>query len=677
MSCKLASEKENLVEQGNGSRSRLPVFCTINESKRKREDELPEMCPHQKWEDEGSLLPPPSTGPRSKKRKSITHRGAATLRSTSKLVVGRQQLRVDPKAGRPPSSKFSAGSRRDLSIKTSSSLSRPLGNQNTMIAKPGPLSNVKNLVPEKPAENEKGKAVHSILKKKRPGWDTKGRLEDLEAYIRSLPDIGELQKKLEVLTSENLQLETQSQNYSKRTSQLECELATEKLHHKQSELIRNMYESELQQVRDELSKVRIEHQKYQDELAICKKKLEKVQNEVKILEVDKENILLECSAKDKTITDMKGQLLCEESKRRDLHEQLQEVKGNIRVFCRVRPFTAGEIQEGEDCFDIPHIKVPNDKCIQITTETGSLIGAKTAKFNRFQFDQVFGPLSSQSDIFEELSQLVQSALDGINVCIFAYGQTGSGKTFTMEGDTSASETLGVIPRSVKYIFQECDRMQSLGWSYTIQVSYLEIYNEKIQDLLAPSWNTTTKYELRHIDNETYVTNLTKEVIQTEEHLLSLVKLAQKHRAVAETECNEYSSRSHSVFILKLNGINTDLNKTCSGILNLVDLAGSERAKNSGAEGSHLTELKNINSSLTALSNCIMALGNKSSKPSLHIPFRNSKLTHLLQNCLGGNCKTLMFINVSPIQQHAQESLNSLRFAEKVNATKIGLAAKNF
>jgi len=152
---------------------------------------------------------------------------------------------------------------------------------------------------------------------------------------------------------------------------------------------------------------------------------------------------------------------------------------------------------------------------------------------------------------------------------------------------------------------------------------------------------------------------------------NLLRRAKKARAVAATNCNERSSRSHSVFILKIQGSNAKTGESCVGSLNLVDLAGSERLKESGSTGQRLEETKNINTSLSNLSKVILALGNKDG----HIPYRDSKLTHLLMNSLGGNSKTLMFVNLSPREEYFNETLNSLRFAKRVNSCQIGTASK--
>ncbi|CAG2234312.1 KIFC1 [Mytilus edulis] len=170
-------------------------------------------------------------------------------------------------------------------------------------------------------------------------------------------------------------------------------------------------------------------------------------------------------------------------------------------------------------------------------------------------------------------------------------------------------------------------------------------------------------------NEVFVTNLTIVPVTKEEMVYQLLQKASKNRSVGETKCKERSSRSHSVFTLKLTGENSITGETSQGTLNLVDLAGSERLKESGSEGQRMKETLAINKSLSNLGNVIMAIGNKDN----HIPYRNSKLTYLLQNSLGGNSKTLMFVNVSPKEECFQETLNSLRFATKVNQCNIGTA----
>ena len=247
----------------------------------------------------------------------------------------------------------------------------------------------------------------------------------------------------------------------------------------------------------------------------------------------------------------------------------------------------------------------------------------------FQFDKVFDGKSKQEDVFEEISQLVQSALDGYNISIFAYGQTGSGKTYTMQGPENIIEEIGgvdsgMIPRAVEQIYDCVEKLKEHQWSYEMEAQYLEIYNETLRDLLASSPNSTEKYDIKHdaATSKTTVTNAKVVKVSSPVEIYGLLKTASSNRAVASTACNERSSRSHSVFSLRLQGYNNSTQETRYGVLNLIDLAGSERLSQSKAKGDRLKETQNINKSLSALGDVIAALANKDN----HIPYRNSKVT---------------------------------------------------
>jgi kinesin family protein C1 len=394
-------------------------------------------------------------------------------------------------------------------------------------------------------------------------------------------------------------------------------------------------------------------------------------------------LLIEIDNHKLTISQLESQVREDENLRKKLHNTIQELKGNIRVFCRVRPFIGEEIKEFGEFPTHFEFQPNNDRIIDISTEKISGINGKTdnKKFN-FTFDKVFPPSIGQAKVFEEISQLVQSALDGYNTCIFAYGQTGSGKTYTMEGPGIQTELempfvdneqRGMIPRAVEQIFETAKILKDKGWEYEMEAMFLEIYNEQINDLLSTKKHQEdVKFEIKH-DNKgnTTVSNLTYIKVRNPSQVYELLKRASKNRAVASTNMNERSSRSHSVFQLKLHGLNKVTNEEVNGNLNLIDLAGSERLNQSGATGQRLTETQHINKSLTHLGDVIAALANKSS----HIPYRNSKLTYLLQNSLGGNSKTLMFVNISPRISDLNETISSLRFATKVNNCEIGTAKK--
>lgn len=351
-------------------------------------------------------------------------------------------------------------------------------------------------------------------------------------------------------------------------------------------------------------------------------------------------------------------LIKEETERRALFNKYQELKGNIRVMCRVRPV----LEESEGT--AAELEFPDDKTsAQIYVkgpEERNALGKTSSKIYPFEFDRVFTPQIHNEEVFDEIAQLVQSALDGYNVCIFCYGQTGSGKTYTM------SSVDGMIPRATKMIYDTVNKLKEKSWTYTMEGNFVEVYNEELHDLLTPAKEAEGKRkpEIRHDEarKTTTVVNCKSVTLDSEDTVEQMLKHAQNNRSVAATKANERSSRSHSVFILKLTGENSATHERCEGTLNLVDLAGSERLKHSGAEGDRMKETQNINKSLTCLGDVIEALG----KGNGHIPYRNSQLTYLLKNSLGGNSKTLMFVMVSPLEAHLKETLTSLRFATKVS-----------
>ncbi|KAG2485809.1 hypothetical protein HYH03_015519 [Edaphochlamys debaryana] len=358
--------------------------------------------------------------------------------------------------------------------------------------------------------------------------------------------------------------------------------------------------------------------------------------------------------------------------RRKLHNIIQDLKGNIRVYCRVRPVSSAEAadaaHDSEMSLDFPSAGDLLGRGLTVVVP-GNLTGQAPQKHN-FAFDRVFSPGTSQDMVFDEISELVQSALDGHKVCIFAYGQTGSGKTFTMLGNRDAP---GVIPRAMQQIFHTGQKLGAQGWQFNMQASMLEIYNEDIRDLLSRRKDDSKKHQVTHdTTGATTVSDLTLVDVNRPEAVDQLLAQAMEKRSVGCTALNEQSSRSHMVFTMRIEGHNTETGVKVSGVLNLIDLAGSERVKDSGAAGQRLKEAQAINKSLAALGDVIMALANKQE----HVPFRNSKLTYLLQPCLGGDSKTLMFLNVAPTREFAHESLCSLRFGAKVNSCEINVPKKN-
>lgn len=515
---------------------------------------------------------------------------------------------------------------------------------------------------------------------RRAPWDLKGKVCDMEEKIHNY------QTKFKSVNQENEVLKGSMAQSRLRASEMEREL--ERQSNKISE-----YEKQLEilsGVKEELAQVSAEKNILQNDFnnLEAKSKALETLNESKEMELQtlkvkvsvQETSLVhlrqtlgdreeEVRSLKETLSQQKDELYAGEMERRKLHNTIQELKGNIRVFCRVRPLVGGGLSK--------HIQLAADDKTSVslakTEESHTGKCTETQKNYNFSFDRVFGHLASQQEVFEEISLLVQSALDGYNVCCFAYGQTGSGKTYTMEGD-EFDDTRGVIPRAVQQIFRASETLASQGWEFNFTASFVEIYNETLRDLLYKGKaDKRPEHEIRKSsNNDMTVTNLTYQKVFCEDQVLGLIALANQNRSTAQTAQNDRSSRSHSVFKLDIEGVNVGRDAKCKSSLCLIDLAGSERMMKSQSQGERFKEMTCINSSLSNLGLVITALANKDH----HIPYRNSKLTYLLQNCLGGNSKTLMFVNIAPESDSFGETLNSLRFASKVNDCVIGTASAN-
>ncbi|CAD6201612.1 unnamed protein product [Miscanthus lutarioriparius] len=283
----------------------------------------------------------------------------------------------------------------------------------------------------------------------------------------------------------------------------------------------------------------------------------------------------------------------------------------------------------------------------------------------FKFDRVFTPNDDQDIVYVDASPLVTSVLDGYNVCVFAYGQTGTGKTFTMEGTES---NRGVNYRTLEELFNIAEeRKESV--TYDLSVSVLEVYNEQIRDLLATS--PSKKLEIKpNSEGQNHVPGLVQAKIENINEVWKVLQTGSNARAVGSNNVNEHSSRSHCMLCIMVRAKNLLTGECTSSKLWLVDLAGSERLAKTDVQGERLKEAQNINRSLSALGDVISALATKSS----HIPYRNSKLTHLLQDSLGGDSKALMFVQISPSDNDVSETLSSLNFA-RVRRIELGPAKK--
>ncbi|KAI0491579.1 hypothetical protein KFK09_025839 [Dendrobium nobile] len=383
---------------------------------------------------------------------------------------------------------------------------------------------------------------------------------------------------------------------------------------------------------------------------------------------------------------------------RKLYNEVQELKGNIRVYCRIRPFLRGQ----------------NSKLttIDYIGENGELVLVNPSRQGKdshrmFKFNKVFGPTASQAQVFLDIQPLIRSVLDGYNVCIFAYGQTGSGKTFTMSGpNISSEEEWGVNYRALSDLFH-MSHVRRNAFTYEVGVQMVEIYNEQVRDLLSNNgsqkrypciiigfkminakwlkfwvillikvnrflnlrtlgiWSISQPHGLVVPDASMFIVKSTSDVLE-------LMQFGQTNRAVGSTALNERSSRSHSILTVHVRGVDLKTGSTSRGCLHLIDLAGSERVDRSKATGDRLKEAQHINKSLSALGDVIFALSQKSA----HVPYRNSKLTQVLQSSLGGQAKTLMFVQVNPDVESCSETLSTLMFAERVSGVELGAAKSN-
>lgn len=334
----------------------------------------------------------------------------------------------------------------------------------------------------------------------------------------------------------------------------------------------------------------------------------------------------------------------------------------VQVCCRFRPLSKKEKNNKN--------KKPSP--IEYIDNRSIAIEAPGIKKRKYNFDRSFGPDSDQKDVYDYVGKpMIKELMSGYNCTIFSYGQTGSGKTFSMFGfDISSGETgvwkeekgMGVIPRAIKDIFRYIQNDKD-DIEYTIQVSFLEIYLEKVRDLLSPKH---TNMKIRETnDGDIYVEGLKEVYVGSFEEILGLIRKGQKYRAVAETKMNQYSSRSHSVLQMKITQNNlTKETKTKSKLI-MIDLAGSERVDKSGANGLTLTQVKHINKSLLMLGNVIHSITDKET----HIPYRDSKLTRLLQDSLGGNSKTCLLVTCSPSLDNLSETLSTLNFGARSKKIK--------
>jgi kinesin family protein C2/C3 len=375
----------------------------------------------------------------------------------------------------------------------------------------------------------------------------------------------------------------------------------------------------------------------------------------------------------------KEDLLCE---LRRLQDAAQELRGSIRVFCRVRPKRPGSANDAVDVVDVTgpqrvSLRIPGERPLH------------------FCFDRVFSPDAGQNVIYREVAPLLGGVFEGLHLCVFAYGQTGAGKTYTLCGSRSLGSPcisdVGIQDMAIVDLLSMVEaQSRKRGVKYEMSLTGLEIYNDAVHDLLIrrsasdPPSLARVEIKMQTADGmgcntinddppspfgKLCIPGLHSHSVQSTEDANRALQLVARNRQVATTLSNEGSSRSHSV--LSLNIFTRD-RPGDAGALHIIDLAGSERTKRSQASGQQLEEAKSINRSLSALADVISALGNSDRAARPHVPYRNSKLTYLLQDVLGGNgCKSLMFAQVSPDAADSHETRSTLAFATQVAGVEKG------
>ncbi|XP_011403132.1 PREDICTED: kinesin-like protein KIF6 [Amphimedon queenslandica] len=342
------------------------------------------------------------------------------------------------------------------------------------------------------------------------------------------------------------------------------------------------------------------------------------------------------------------------------------MKYSIKIFARIRPTkkATGSYEIGTD-EDTPKLTF-----IIPRLASDGYVNNKKEVFT-FKFTEVFGDEVKQDQIFDTVARpVIENCLEGYNGTIFAYGQTNSGKTFTITGGAERYSDRGIIPRTLSYLFQQY--LKSPGTVFTTQVSYLEIYNENGYDLLDPKHEASKLEDLPRValfegsNGEIHLKNLSMHSVTSEEEALNWLFLGDTNRMIAETPMNMASTRSHCIFTIHVTSRESGADTIRKSKLHLVDLAGSERIGKTGVGGALLTEAKYINLSLHSLEQVIVALSEKSRS---HIPYRNSMMTSVLRDSLGGNCMTSMIATLSIEKTNIEESISTCRFSQRVALIK--------
>jgi hypothetical protein len=397
------------------------------------------------------------------------------------------------------------------------------------------------------------------------------------------------------------------------------------------------------------------------ELAVVVDRLEKEKAEVQLVADRVEGAESEAKENAEQRQKFENQYKVEIKLRKKYWNMLEDAKGKVRVYARIRPLSTKEAERGDES----KVEIVDETSLALSMSFG---GAGTPEERRVMpYDSVFGPNSTQLDIFDECQGMVLSCLDGYNACVFAYGQTGAGKTWTMSGNDEKRENWGLTRRFIEFLFSEIHDLEGTA-NVKVSCEFMEIYCNELRDMFYAMDNhgdsiamkNKPKLDVKDLGKKgIIVKGVTEKIVSDSDEMMNLFNEANKYRVVTATAMNAESSRSHSVFTIKTELYNITTKQTHHGKLNIIDLAGSERTAKSEVTGQQLKEANEINKSLLALGGVIRKL---SEPDGTVIDFRSSKLTHVMKDSLGGTAKTLMFVNLSPSADNVVETKGSLDFA---------------
>jgi hypothetical protein len=565
-------------------------------------------------------------------------------------------------------SQLASPGKADASLDQVTRLNRDLAEANAKIAE---LTLLVAVVPDDSSKPDNSHVQAEIAQLKRENSSLKasaaqaGQVKVLQDELARRPTAEEMQKLTDVVKNQEKQLKDLSASQGQQAKSLSDEIArlqqTLDISNKDSAAALGKLNKESAEIQQKLQKqiqdldnarVKLEKQlgselDNKSKMTVELEQVRKVAGEATVLGKRVEDLSVQLADLQQRNAAKEQELKDSIRQRKLLHNQLEDLKGKIRVFCRVRPLSKSELDRG---------------CINITTIVDEFTITCESKngVKPFVYDSVFGPNSTQDDVFEDTKRVVQSAVDGYNVCVFAYGQTGSGKTFTMTG---VPGNPGVTPRAMDELFSVLNHLPS-HYKWEVSCYMVELYLDTLVDLFLPANQKgnppplTIKKDTKGIVN---IPEAIKIEVKSAREIMSRFDEGNLMRHTSSTKMNDSSSRSHLIFGVLIDVTNGETNQRTVGKLSLVDLAGSERVSKTEATAERLKEGRAINKSLTALGDVISALSSNES----HIPYRNNKLTMLMSDSLGGTAKTLMFVNVSPANYNQEETTMSLFYAARV------------